>query len=414
MVRQLAINAGILVISSFVILLTFHFLISSTNEKRNQAALFDQLGSYIQADRYELLDSGILSKYPAVKSVYLARDGEGRLLGYIVDVEISDSNGLLYTRMSVSSDGERILQIRIISQDGVQTDMANPIEKELCEQFSGIRMPVALISQMSPDILTQNEYPSLSGLHDGIFYAQSEDFDERGYKDFVEMTVKEGRITEIVWDAVEKGDGKNRAEASVDGEYEISSEQPIWAAQAFAIQNKLLEVQDPAKLAIKSDGITEIVDGVEMDVRMFYLLTSMCIDNSINNIPKEPDPTIEVDSGNEDEEDTDTGNSDVNSEPGGSNETQPTSKPEATVSPTELFETSEPTPIPDSSVIGNEDGVVDTDQNNILTESIDGLPLAEIQTQIKGVKQNPILSERTVSTVNSAYKFLREYLKWGE
>lgn len=401
-IRQLAINAGILVISSFVILLTFHFIQHSINDKRNQAALYDQLGSYIQADRYELLDSAILSKHPAVKSVYLAWDGDGRLLGYIVDVEISDSNGLLHTRMSVSSDGEKILQINIVSQDGVQTDMSTPVERELCAQFTDIRMPVALISQMSPDILTQSEYPSLSGLHDGTFYAQADDFDKRGYKDFVEMTVEGGRITKIVWDAIDKDDGKNRAEASVDGEYAISSDQPIWAAQAFAIQNKLLEVQDPAKLAIKSDGITEIVEGVKMDVRMFYSLTSVCIENSINNLPKESDTTVATTSVNGDDKDPNN------------SQAQPTPQPEVTVSPMEIVETAEPTEIPDSAVVGNEDGVVDTDQNNILSESIDGLPLAEIQTQIKGMKQDPILSERTVSTVNSAYKFLRDYLKWGE
>lgn len=397
-IRQLVLSAGILVISSCVILLTFHLIISSISDKRNQAALYDQLGSYIQADRYQLLDSDILSKHPAVKAVYLAMDEQRRLLGYIVDVEISDSKGILRTRMSISSDGEKIFQIRIVSEDGVQMDMSNPIEAELCAQFSDIRMPVALISQMSPDVLTQNEYPSLDGLHDGIFYAQADDFDRSGYKDFVEMKVEGGRITGIVWDAIDKDDGKNRAEASVDGEYVISSDQPIWAAQAFSIQNKLLEVQDPAKLAIKSDGKTEIIEGVKMDVRMFYSLTSICIENSINNVPKEPDPTIG----------TGTDNGDDN------NQAQPTSKPEVTVRPIEVVETVKPTTVPDNSSIGNEDGVVDEDQNNILSDSIDGLPLGEIQTQIAGVKQDPELSERTVSTVNSAYKFLREYLKWGE
>lgn len=410
-IRHLAISAGILLVSSLVILLIFNFFIRSANEERDQASLYDQLGSYIQADRYELLESEILTKHPAVKSVYLAKDGEGTLLGYIVDVEISDSTGLLNTRMSVSADGERILKLRIISQNGVQTDMKDPIANDLCAQFSEIRIPVALFSQLSTDIMAQNEYPALSGLHDGTFFAGLDDFDKRGYKDFVEMTVSAGRITSIVWDAVEKDGGKNRAEASVDGAYEMSSGQPIWAAQAFAIQNKLVEVQDPAKLAIKSDGITEIVEGVEMDVRVFYMLTTMCIENSMNNIQKGSDPTLEPDSENVD--DTDEVDSDDSQETVDSDEEQQTSQQEITVTTTEASELVEPTSAPEVPVIGNEDGVVDSDQNNILTESIDGLPLNEIQTQINGVKEDPILSERTVSTVNTAYKFLRDFLKWG-
>ena len=412
-IRHLAISAGILLLSSFVILLTFHIFIRSANDKRDQSALYDQLGSYIQADRYALLDSEILEKHPEVKSVYLASDGAGTLLGYIVDVEISDSKGLLHTRMSVSADGEMILKLRIISKDGVQTDMSDPIINELCAQFSEIRIPVALFSQMSTDIMTQNEYPSISGLHDGTFYAELDEFDKRGYKDFVEMTVAGGRITAIVWDAVEKEDGKNRAEASVDGEYEISSEQPIWAAQAFAIQNKLVEVQDPAKLAIKSDGITEIVEGVEMDVRVFYLLTTMCIENSVNNIQKGSDSNLETDSEVEGDLDTNEVDSDDGEKINASDDTQQTLQPEIAVSATEASELPEPTSAPDVSVVGNEDGVVDSDQNNILTESIDGLPLTEIQTQINGMKEDLNLSERTVSAVNTAYKFLREFLKWG-
>lgn len=413
LIRQFAISAGILVISSLVILLTFHFFIKSANEKINQAALYDQLGSYIQADHYELLASDILSKHPSIKSVYLAKDKDGSLLGYIVDVEISDSKGTLSTRMSISSNGERILKLNIISQNGEQTDMSEPVVSDLCAQFSEIRMPVALTSQFSTDIMTQNEYPALSGLHDGIFYASLEDFDKRGYKDFVEMTVSGGRITQIVWDAVEKDEGKNRAEASVDGEYEISSDQQIWAAQAYAIQNKLIEVQDPAKLAIKSDGITEIVEGVEMDVRVFYLLTTMCIENSMNNIQKGSDPSLEVGSENEVDTDTEEVDSDGDKETDNSDETQQTAQSDITNSTTVASEPTEPTLTPEVSVVGNEDGVVDSDQNNILTESIDGLPLTEIQTQINGIEEDPKLSERTVSTVNSAYKFLREFLKWG-
>lgn len=397
-IRQLAVRAGVLLISSLVILMIFHFFIRSAHEKREQAALYLQLGSYIEADRYELLDSEVLLKHPEIKSVYLAKDEAGLLLGYIIDVEISDENDILATRMSLSSDGETIQKLRIISQNGVQTDTTDPIATNLCSQFSEIRIPVALYSQFSTDVMTQNEYPALPGLNDGIFYAQLDAFDKKGYKDFVQMTVSGGRITEIVWDAIEKEDGKNRAQASVDGEYEIASDQPIWAAQAFAIQNKLVEVQDPAKLAIKSDGKTEIIEGVEMDVRIFYSLTTECIDKSINDIQKENDPSLETES-------------ETTSE---SEDTQQTSPTEITVSPTPAPEIAEPTPVPDVTVAGNEDGVVDPDQNNILTESIDGLPLSEIQTQIKGSEENPVLSERVVSTVNSAYKFLREFLEWGE
>ena len=63
-------------------------------------------------------------------------------------------------------------------------------------------------------------------------------------------------------------------------------------------------------------------------------------------------------------------------------------------------------------VIGGEDGVVSGDSGNILSESVDGIPLSEIRAYIDGIPDDPARSAALLSTVNSAYKFIREYLNW--
>ena len=63
-------------------------------------------------------------------------------------------------------------------------------------------------------------------------------------------------------------------------------------------------------------------------------------------------------------------------------------------------------------VIGGEDGVVSGDGANVLSESVDGIPMSEIRTYITGIPDDQRRCAALLSTVNEAYKFMREYLNW--
>lgn len=60
---------------------------------------------------------------------------------------------------------------------------------------------------------------------------------------------------------------------------------------------------------------------------------------------------------------------------------------------------------------GIEDGVVVPGEvGDNLIESVDGLPLSEIRTQILGVDSAPEFSATLVSAVNTGYKYIRDYV----
>ena len=72
-----------------------------------------------------------------------------------------------------------------------------------------------------------------------------------------------------------------------------------------------------------------------------------------------------------------------------------------------------PTKVPSEiGVIGGEDGIVHGDSENILSESVDGIPLSEIRSFIDGIPTAANEVSAMLSTVNLAYKFMREYLNW--
>ncbi|MBR4819230.1 MAG: hypothetical protein IKZ74_04155, partial [Clostridiales bacterium] len=63
-------------------------------------------------------------------------------------------------------------------------------------------------------------------------------------------------------------------------------------------------------------------------------------------------------------------------------------------------------------VIGGEDGVVSSGDENVLSDSVDGIPMNEIRTRIDGLPNDRTRSAALLTAVNQAYKFIREYLNW--
>ena len=165
-------------------------------------------------------------------------------------------------------------------------------------------------------------------------------------------------------------------------------------------------MQDPVKLAMKSDGKTEIIDGVTIDISMFVKLVNICIDYSRSSYTKEMFIRDQAaDKKDDSQKDSETKEPEETTQAPSPDTTQPVAYDESpTVSPTKA-----PSQV---DVIGGEDGVVSGDGTNVLSDSVDGIPMSEIRTYIEGLPDDRSRSAALLTTVNQAYKFIREYLNW--
>ena len=154
---------------------------------------------------------------------------------------------------------------------------------------------------------------------------------------------------------------------------------------------------------MKSDGKTEIVEGVTIDISTFVKLVNECITNSRSSYTK--DMFIR---------DHSVSSQDDDKKEKPDEELTPTPSPDETmVTEADVQETTAPVQVPSQiGVIGGEDGVVSGDDTNVLSDSVDGIPMSEIRDYIDGLPQDRAKSEAILTTVNQAYKFIREYLKW--
>ncbi len=383
--RLLGFQAAILLLVTVILLVSMNAVTGMRLERQKQDALCLKFQDVILGTRFERLrlDDKAREQFPEILTAYRVYSDSNAFIGYVAEYRNETDGEEFISHISLSADATKLTGLTA-SDAPISSDDA----PAFFAQFQQMRMPAALAHDMPGNAVTTTVYPPVSGLKDGNFRESLDTADSSGYKDYVAIVVAGGRITAVTWDAVAIDGGKNRAEASVSGEFKLDGDQEIWAAQAYAMQNMLLEVQDPAKIAIKSDGTTEVVPGVTVNVNAFFKLANLCIDDSKNGDFAEPESS-----------------------------TSPTPT-RADISPTLTPAMISVTPVPDlgdegtdDSDPGSEDGVILNANDAVTADSIDGFGYSEIKTQLQPAGDSLDVSRSVIRGANRMYLFLTRYLK---
>ncbi len=115
---------------------------------------------------------------------------------------------------------------------------------------------------------TKAEESAATGWNDGTYSYEAPEFDDNGYKDLVNMTIKDGKITALSWDCVDK-DGKLKSKLSMDEpQYVMTEDGPKWYEQADAVVQYVLDHQSLDGL-INEEGYTDTVASVSINLYGF-------------------------------------------------------------------------------------------------------------------------------------------------
>ena len=106
--------------------------------------------------------------------------------------------------------------------------------------------------------------------NDGTFTVKSTEEDDQNYS-YVTVTVKDGKITEVVWDVITEGASK--AELSANGQYVMK---PVWKTQSESLGAYVVENQTTDGI-MNEKGYTDVVSGVSIYVGGFVDLTNQAI-----------------------------------------------------------------------------------------------------------------------------------------
>ena len=208
--------------------------------------------------------------------------------GYVVTVKKKGYASDIVMKVSFDEKGETVTNAEVTEQNETEGLGAKIADAEFLSQFEGVKAPVVLPGmKLEGDSQEKNSTEELKGavFADGTYEAKGEPMD--GFTDQVNMTVKDGKITEVVWESVGE-DGSKKSVLSEDG--------PTWKEQAEAMAAALVENQSLDFAALDEQGKTDAVSGVSISVGGFVNLAEQCMKEAagITETPVLQDGTYEA------------------------------------------------------------------------------------------------------------------------
>ena len=200
--------------------------------------------------------------------------------GYVVTVKKKGYGGDIVMNVSFDADGKKVTKVEVTEQNETPNVGSRITEPEFLSQFEGVEAPVYLPG-MNLGGEEESAADELEGaeLQDGTYEAKADSADSSGFTDQVSLTVKDGKITSVVWEAVGE-DGKKKSVMSEEGEYVMTEDGLTWKEQAEALAAALIEHQNLEFLTMDEQGKTDAVAGVSVSVNGFVKLAQQCLDES--------------------------------------------------------------------------------------------------------------------------------------
>lgn len=136
------------------------------------------------------------------------------------------------------------------------------------DAISGATIHVTEFFALVKEALATAPVPKGMYKKDGWFFAEQPEFDAKtGWKDSVLCTVVNGTLVDVLWSAKSKDTAKkSKIVEAKEGRYGMAkaAKKGEWDVQAKAVQEAILKVQDPAKIALKADGTTDAISGASI------------------------------------------------------------------------------------------------------------------------------------------------------
>lgn len=132
------------------------------------------------------------------------------------------------------------------------------------DAIAGASMTVSEFFTLAREALSKA--PVAKGAYkDGWYYAEAGNFDKSGWKETVLVTVVNGSIVDVVWNAIPKDAAKkSKIVESMAGRYKMNAKNGEWYVQAQRVEAAIVKAGDPSKIAMKADGKTDAISGVSI------------------------------------------------------------------------------------------------------------------------------------------------------
>ena len=196
--------------------------------------------------------------------------------GYMVTAKVKGYGGDIVMNVSFDAEKKKVTKVEVTEQKETEGLGAKVADAEFLSQFKGVEAPVFLpgMSLEKEEKISDEEL--LKELKDGTYEAKADAPDNNGFTDVVTVTVKDGKIAEVNWEAV-GADGSTKSVLSENGEYVMTEDGLTWKEQAEALAKAVVENQSLSFLNLDEQGKTDAVSGVSISIGGFTALAEKCL-----------------------------------------------------------------------------------------------------------------------------------------
>lgn len=250
----------------------------------------------LDANRLDSLSTGDAE---GITAAYRALDKDGGLMGYAVTVTVKGYGGDMVVHTALSADGQRFIGLRVGSHMETEGYGSKTAEPAFTDRFKDAEAPVSLAgytgiegletpspssSPASPGTSsapsTSSTPSSTAALRDGTYKAEQDGY-VQGYRYFLELTVTDGKITAVNWDAYKENSDLTKKEESRAGDYVMTETGKKWHEQAEIMEEALIAAGDPADIVYSpDDGKTDAYAGVSISVGDFVDLAKRALEEA--------------------------------------------------------------------------------------------------------------------------------------
>ena len=196
--------------------------------------------------------------------------------GYMVTAKVKGYGGDIVMNVSFDAEKKKVTKVEIVEQKETEGLGAKIADAEFLSQFEGVEAPVFLPGMSLEKKEKVSDEELLKELKDGTYEAKAEAPDNNGFTDEVTLTVKDGKIAEVNWEAV-GADGSTKSVLSENGEYVMTEDGLTWKEQAEALAKAVVENQSLSFLNLDEQGKTDAVSGVSISIGGFTALAEKCL-----------------------------------------------------------------------------------------------------------------------------------------
>ena len=196
--------------------------------------------------------------------------------GYMVTAKVKGYGGDIVMNVSFDAEKKKVTKVEVTEQKETEGLGAKVADAEFLSQFEGVEAPVFLPGMSLEKEEKVSDEELLKELKDGTYEAKADASDNNGFTDVVTVTVKDGKIAEVTWEAV-GADGSTKSVLSENGEYVMTEDGLTWKEQAEALAKAVVENQSLSFLNLDEQGKTDAVSGVSISIGGFTALAEKCL-----------------------------------------------------------------------------------------------------------------------------------------